>query len=166
VRDTFVVAVPRCARQPLDTFSTVDRTSHAYLLNNANQRTKRTDADGSYWDYGYDSLGQVTNAVRYWAAVGTNAAERVIGQSYSYLFDGIGNRKSSGIGVPPVQSEYTANLLNQNTQRTVSGFIDILGSAASNATVAVNGTTAGRQGEYFRHELALAKPTPRPTVRS
>jgi YD repeat-containing protein len=32
-----------------------------YNYNNANQRTKDTLADGSYWIYGYDSLGQVTS---------------------------------------------------------------------------------------------------------
>jgi hypothetical protein len=80
----------------------------------------------------------------------TNAA----GQQYGYLFDDIGNRQRSEVSGQ--WSDYTANLLNQYESRTVPGFIDILGSTASNATVTVNGTTAGRQGEYFRHELALA----------
>lgn len=34
--------------------------AHRYDYNAANQRTRRTEADGRYWDYGYDSLGQVT----------------------------------------------------------------------------------------------------------
>ena len=33
--------------------------SSAYGYNSANQRTAMTNADGSYWVYGYDSLGQV-----------------------------------------------------------------------------------------------------------
>jgi RHS repeat-associated protein len=129
-------------------------SSHTYELNDANQRTKRTDADNSYWEYGYDSLGQVTSAVRRW----TNGTV-VAGQEYGFAFDDIGNRKTATVNSNV--SEYTANLLNQYTQRTVPGFVDIIGSAASSATVtvSVSGVTnslASRQGEYFRHELALA----------
>jgi YD repeat-containing protein len=40
--------------------------SFAYNYNSANQRTKRTDEDGSYWEYTYDSLGQVTGGHRKW----------------------------------------------------------------------------------------------------
>jgi len=98
----------------------------------ANQRTKRTDADGSYWDYGYDSLGQVTSAVRKW-----NDGTVVEGQQYGFLFDDIGNRKTATVNSNV--SEYTANLLNQYTQRTVPGFVDIIGSAANSATVTVRG---------------------------
>jgi len=42
----------------------------------ANQRTERTDSDGSYWQYGYDSLGQVTNAVRKWSDNATVAGQQ------------------------------------------------------------------------------------------
>ncbi len=35
-------------------------SAHTYEHNNANQRTKATLADGSYWVYSYDDLGQVT----------------------------------------------------------------------------------------------------------
>ena len=119
-------------------------SSHTYQLNAANQRTKRTDADGSFWNYGYDSLGQVTNAVRYWVG-GTN----VLGQSYSYLFDDIGNRRFSVLSSQ--SSVYTANLLNQYTQRTVPGSFWEMGSAHSNATVTVNQAVAARQGEYWAH---------------
>ncbi len=116
-------------------------------MNQANQRTKRTDADGSYWDYGYDSLGQVTNAVRRWAN-GTN----VVGQSYSYLFDDIGNRQRSEVSGQ--RSDYTANLLNQYENRTVAGAFWQLGSAHSNAAITVAGqTNVLRQGEYFAKEL-------------
>ena len=48
----------------------------------ANQRIERTDEDGSYWQYGYDSLGQVTNAVRRWSD-----AVPVSGQDYRYTYE-------------------------------------------------------------------------------
>jgi len=40
---------------------------HGYGLNAANQRTRLTLADSSYWVYQYDSLGQVTSGKRYWS---------------------------------------------------------------------------------------------------
>ena len=44
---------------------------------------------------------------------------------------------------------YTANALNQYSQRTVPGYADVRGSATNTATVTVNGNTAWRLGEYF-----------------
>jgi hypothetical protein len=46
-------------------------------------------------------------------------------------------------------------LLNQYDNRTVPGYLDVLGSANSNATVTVNLQPVSRQGEYFRKEYAV-----------
>jgi YD repeat-containing protein len=46
-------------------------------------------------------------------------------------------------------STYTANALNQYTQRTVPGAVDVLGDAATDAVVTVMGTAATRQGGLF-----------------
>ena len=46
-------------------------------------------------------------------------------------------------------SSYTANALNQYSQRTVPGYAGVRGSATNTATVTVNGNTAWRLGEYF-----------------
>ena len=46
-------------------------------------------------------------------------------------------------------SSYTANFLNQYTQRTVPGYAGVHGSATNNATVTVNGNAAWRLGNYF-----------------
>ena len=126
--------------------------SFGYLYNDANQRTKVTREDGSYWNYGYDELGQVTSGKRYWA---DNTP--VAGQQYDYDFDDIGNRKSTTSNARPEtrNSLYTANLLNQYTSRTVPGYADVLGTAHSNATVAVNYERATRKGEYWHKELSL-----------
>ena len=53
------------------------------------------------------------------------------------------------------QSLYAANLLNQYSQRTVPGNVDILGIALANNPVYVNGQMASRKGEYFRWELSF-----------
>jgi RHS repeat-associated protein len=128
--------------------STGSAISFSYQYNAANQRTQRTEADNSHWDYGYDSLGQVTNAVRRWAD-GTVVA----GQEYGYAFDDIGNRQFSAVSGQ--QSAYTANSLNQYTSRTVPGYLWELGTAASNATVTVNNRATSRQGEYFTVGLSV-----------
>ena len=56
--------------------------SYAYGYNGTNQRTNVVRADGSYWVYTYDSLGQVVSGKRYWSD-GTP----VSGQQHEYAFD-------------------------------------------------------------------------------
>src|SRR2546428_4532622 len=58
--------------------------SDAYSYNDANQRIRATLADGSYWSYDYDTLGQVRTGKRYW-----NDGTPVAGQQYEYGFDDI-----------------------------------------------------------------------------
>ena len=128
--------------------------SDAYTYNDANQRMRVTQADGSYWRYEYDSLGQVTLGKKYWAD-GTPVA----GQQMEYAFDDIGNRTSAktggdsgGAGLRT--ASYTANNLNQYTSRDVSGTVDVLGIANATATVSVNGQSAYRKGEYYQSASA------------
>ncbi len=124
-----------------------------YQYNAANQRTRAQLADGSYWVYQYDELGQVTSGRRYWAD-GTDMA----GQQFDYAFDDIGNRTASG-GRASAVSAYTRNYLNQYTQRTVAGTVDVLGVANPGANVTVNGNMASRKGEYFHYPLSVANAT-------
>src|SRR5207249_2885923 len=86
-----------------------------YAYNDANQRVRRTDSDGSYWVYRYDSLGQLTSGKHYWSD-----ATPVAGQQFEYLYDDIGNRlqtKGGGDanGANLQVASYTANNLNQYT---------------------------------------------------
>ena len=123
--------------------------TYAYTYNNANQRTKNTFSDGSHWVYQYDSLGQVTSGKRYWSD-GTPVA----GQQYDYAFDTIGNRtqtQSGGDtnGLNLRVANYSANLLNQYTGRTVPGTNDIIGAALLGTNVTVNGVAADRKAKYF-----------------
>jgi RHS repeat-associated protein len=136
--------------------SSVVLDSHGYGLNSANQRTSMTNSDGSYWRYGYDSLGQVTSAVKYWSD-GKAAA----GEQFGNNFDNIGNRINSQMGgnengVGLRNANYTANSLNQYTSRTVPGATDIIGSATNTSTVTVNGILAYRHGSYYRTELPIS----------
>ena len=123
-------------------------SSFAYQYNAANQRTQAVLADGSYWIYQYDTLGQVTSGQKYWSD-----DTAVSGQQFGYSFDNIGNRQSATANENA--GTYTANSLNQYTQRTVPGYIWEIGSAASNATVTVNLQPVNRHGEYFAKELSV-----------
>jgi YD repeat-containing protein len=85
--------------------------SFAYRYNAASQRTRTTEANGSYWIYQYDSLGQVISGRKYWAD-----SSPVAGQQFEYGFDDIGNRtvaKSGGdeTGAGLRSSTHTANAL-------------------------------------------------------
>ena len=127
--------------------------SFNYNYNSANQRTRNALADGSYWIYNYDSLGQVTSGCKYFAD-GTPVA----GQQFDYTFDTIGNRTQtqtggdqSGAGLRP--ASYSVNSLNQITSRDMPGYVDVKGVSIATNTVTVNGQTAYRKWEYFRAEL-------------
>jgi len=130
-----------------------------YQYNSANQRTAVTNTDGSRWMYGYDSLGQVTSGKKYWSD-----GIPVAGQQFEYSFDDIGNRKYAGSGGNEWGSglhyqNYSVNNLNQYTQRTVPGAVDVTGAANSNATVTVNLQPTYRHGEYFRSDSRIDNKT-------
>jgi len=129
--------------------------SHSYAYNNANQRTAVTNTDASRWVYGYDSLGQVTSGKKYWSD-GTPVA----GEQFTYTFDDIGNRTATQAGGDQFggnlrSATYSANSLNQYTNRTVPGAVDIIGEATYLATVTVNNLATYRHGNFFRDQLAI-----------
>ena len=119
--------------------SSASPISFNYNYNNANQRVRNTQADGSYWIYQYDSLGQVTSGKKYWSD-GTPVA----GQQFEYVDDDIGNRTSTNAGGNSAGSDlrlayYTNNTLNQITSRDFPGTNDVLGAA-----FATNGVKRGQ----------------------
>lgn len=129
--------------------------SFQYQYNLASQRAAVTNEHGNYWVYQYDSLGQVVSGKKYW-----NDGTPVAGQQFSYSFDTIGNRQMTGQGGDQTggnlrSTTYTANLLNQYTQRSVPGAVDIIGSANSDATVTVNAQRPYRNQDYFWKQLEL-----------
>jgi RHS repeat-associated protein len=123
--------------------------SFAYTVNAANQRTTNSLADGSRWQYQYNERGEVIAGKKYFSD-GT----AVQGAQFEYAFDTIGNRTSTKEGTATAESTYTANNLNQYSQRTIADEILVTGSAVTGATVSVrlntnNAALANRHGEYF-----------------
>jgi RHS repeat-associated protein len=126
-----------------------------YQYNSANQRNLALLADGSYWRYGYDALGQVISGNKYWSD-----ETPVAGQQFGYTFDTIGNRTQTESGGDQTGANlrvayYTNNTLNQITSRSVPGYVDVMGDAIATNAVTVNGVTAYRKTEYFREQSAV-----------
>lgn len=125
-----------------------------YTYNAANQRTRLTREDGTYWRYEYDALGQVTTGQKHRAD--TTAA---LAPVFGYTFDDIGNRLTAESGLPetthPKLETYTPNLLNQYEQRTVPPLVQVLGSADPAAVVTVNFQPTRRQDALWAAELGV-----------
>lgn len=117
-----------------------------YSYNPANQRTQDKLADGSYWVYGYDPLGQVISGIKYFYD-GT----LVPGQQFDYTFDTIGNRTQTKAGGDQTGgnqrvANYSANILNQITSRDYPGTNDIIGVAlATNSVTVIKGSVNNNQ---------------------
>jgi RHS repeat-associated protein len=94
-------------------------------------------ADNSYWDYGYNERNEVTSGIKKLPGGSPQS-----GYSFGYVFDPIGNRRSTTTNGRPVAS-YSTTALNQYSSRQVPGFIDILATTADATNTAVTvGTTS------------------------
>src|SRR5271157_2789936 len=137
----------------LGSISSTPSNSFTYQYNAANQRNLAQLADGSYWRYGYDALGQVVSGNKYWVD-----ETPVAGQQFDYAFDTIGNWTQTQAGGDQNGAilrvaNYTNNSLNQITSRDVPGDVDIMGDSLATNTVSVNGQAAYQKVEYFREQL-------------
>ncbi len=148
-----------------NTPSSSSASSFNYAYNAANQRVRATREDSSYWAYGYDTLGQVTSGKKHRVD-----ATVINGLDYEWIFDDIGNRRSATRNASSSEAlakeSYTANSLNQYSQRTVPGVIDVHGTADADATVTITyPASAGaiyqtnRQGEGFSRSLLVDNTT-------
>jgi RHS repeat-associated protein len=134
-------------------------SSYAYTYNILNQRTRVTREDGSYWSYAYNDRGELIFGKKFWSDNSLVAA-----QQNEYTFDNLGNRISTLVGGDAAganlrSATYTSNSLNQYSQRTMPGAVDVTGSAATGANVTVNGQAAYRRGAYFAQTLTLNNST-------
>jgi len=144
----------------LSSISSTPTNSFIYEYNAVNQRTLDRLWDGSYWDYGYDPLGQVIFGSKFWVD-----QTPVAGQQFDYTFDTIGNRTQTQAGGDQNGANlrvaaYTNNNLNQITSRGVPAAVDVMGDGLATNGVTVNGLTAYRKVEYFRQQLSVTNTSP------
>jgi RHS repeat-associated protein len=130
-------------------------SSYAYAYNSANQRTRTTRENNSYWSYSYDALGQVTTSRKFDAS---NVP--LAGHDFAWAYDDIGNRKTAIQNSS--HSAYTTNSLNQHTQRTVPGVFELLAAADPAATVTYQSpaetgvpTALPRQEEFLYQQIPV-----------
>ena len=115
-----------------------------YLYDAAGNRERATLPDATYWSYDPNDRGEVEGGTK---KLANDTA--LSGYAFGYQFDGIGNRTSTTRNTHT--ATYTPTALNQYTDRTVPGFLDVLGKALPAATVTVNGQPTTRQGDGFFH---------------
>jgi RHS repeat-associated protein len=145
--------VSAVSAQTVDSASGLLAQNYAY--NDVHQPVRTTLADGSYWSFGYDPLGQLTTGRRHW-----NDDSAVAGQQFEYAFDHIGNRTGSaqggdGDGAELSLAAASNNPLNQIIQQDVPAAVQIIGAATATAGVTVNGAPAHRKGEYCQAEVPV-----------
>jgi RHS repeat-associated protein len=110
-----------------------------YTLDSMGRRTKHTNADASYMNYGYDSYDQLVSAIR------TNSANPAADAAYSYVYDYdlVGNRIHENRGQLGLAGVF--NDLNQLTQLAFTNKVDVYGIIAGTNppyTAQVAGTNA------------------------
>ena len=110
--------------------------SFTYWLDKTGRRTKRTDADGSHIDWGYDKYDQLTSAAK------TNSANAAMDAAYKYgyRYDKVGNRLHEDRA--QLDLDGTFNTLNQLTSRDWGGKLSLVGQVDNaNSVVLVDGMT-------------------------
>ena len=132
-----------------------------YQFDNLNRRTEADLADGTKWNYGYDNRSQVTSGKR-----GLASGAYAGGEQFEYNYDDIGNRTSTKAGGDASganlrQASYSANSLNQYTNRDVPGSVWMVGEAPTNLTLQGVGaskpfTIQRQDGQRFFGEVAVS----------
>ncbi|MFC1461218.1 RHS repeat domain-containing protein [Verrucomicrobiota bacterium] len=132
-------------------------SQYDYINDNGGRRTSVKHSGSAFETgpafnkYGYNSRSEVIAGDRYWGTDVGDTSDPVGLQSSAYSYDNIGNRTSTTNNGQA--ATYTANALNQYSQRTIPAVINILGSAETNATVTINNSAVNRQQEYWYKQL-------------
>jgi RHS repeat-associated protein len=126
-----------------------------YVMDDAGRRTSTVLADGTWWKYTYGDFGQVTGAERRRMAGSApdDSDPALPGQSFTYAYDGLGNRTSTTQGGGGVTASaaltYTPAASNQYTALAHNRTGIATGSADPAATVTVNNAAAPREGPWW-----------------
>jgi len=124
-------------------------TGRSYTERDATGRIKKSELPNrDYWTYGYDLKGQVTSGARRHPS-----GDAFHGLSFGFAFDEIGNRTEARREETPGFAEravgYTPNAVNQYSEITTPGTLDVLSESDSSSSVTVNSVATLRQGDWF-----------------
>ncbi len=131
-----------------NTYGTQTQSYGVTDFDDMNRRKKITREDGTRWNFGYNTKGEVTTGIREKTAAPNTP---VPGWSHAFTFDEIGNRLTATTNGRV--STYTPNALNQYENCTVPRAFDVIGKADTAATVTVDGNPTTRLDEFFYKEL-------------
>ena len=134
----------------------VSVSSHSYIYDDLNRRTRAALADGSAWLYDYNARNEIVSVNRFWSDF-----TPVLGQTFGYQYDNIGNRTNSVMGgdlngTGLWTNNYTVNALNQYSAILTPGLVAISGAGIATNAVQVNGNNATRKLEYYEWPLTVA----------
>jgi|GEM_PF-3467077 len=115
--------------------------SFTYTHDAAARRNTLTTEDGRVWNYGYNEKGEVTSAAQT-EAPGTPAYRR----DYTYQYDHIGNRTETSEHGTGITANWTANDLNQITDRDVLPHVLVEGATDPLADVRIHSSAADTTG--------------------
>ncbi|MBP9912339.1 MAG: RHS repeat-associated core domain-containing protein [Opitutaceae bacterium] len=146
-------------------FSTTTKTRYDYTYNNLGQKesAKQTGQGGSAFDdlgdtfyrYAYNGRGELTEAKGYLGSSVSTLTTQLSGRIFEFGYDQAGNRASANSsGVSGLQSDYTANALNQISARE-NNYVAVSGTVDAAAKVVVNGSLAGQQTNHWAAEVVL-----------
>ena len=140
-----------------------------FAYDSQHRRESDTRHDGSKWDYEYNGRNEVTVASR----KATDGGTALNGWQFWYYFDALGNRYFSSGGQR--SGYFTTNALNQYTDGTVVGKVEVVGEVTTPDTmvwvrrldpppaeVVRVETEAVRQGNWFYRQVAVNENTAGP----
>jgi RHS repeat-associated protein len=136
------------------------RTSYAYTYNDLRQRATAVQGGGAgeafaelgatHQRFAYNSRGELTAGTGYHGSDPAATDKPLDARRHAYDYDAIGNRKwSNSSGNAVVRDDYTANDLNQYTQRE-NNTLAVSGTANASAKVAVSGPMPAPDGGQVR----------------
>lgn len=116
-------------------------TRFGYSLDSVGRRIRTTRENGQAWNYAYDSRSQVTSGVKSFPD-----GSAIPGHSFSYSYDGIGNRTAATHGGAGTEVSYTPDALNRYANIETGGSRFVLGEKPLANAVTVNGSNAAGAG--------------------
>jgi len=123
--------------------------SQQYIHDDLNQRVRATLKDGSYWEYEYDDLGQLTKGRKK-----DSAGLTLPGYDFDFDFDDIGNRKLTKQNGR--ETNYVTNKVNEYTQVDRAPFAFMMGDVEDPSTsIELNNDLLSLNGNLWFKEFEV-----------
>lgn len=125
-------------------------SDYRYTYDTNSRVTDIATKDGTVEKIKYNAAGEVVSSRRFLPGGGSSLR----GRTFTWEYDGIGNRISVGKGGDPSgaglrNTGYAADALNQYSEITNPGVEDVVGTAPISDSVSIDGSPANRQEKWF-----------------